>query len=66
MQTSPILPTSTAPVHLTSRKYLTTGQAAREAGCCINTIHGLLASGELDGYTTAGGHARITTASVLA
>jgi hypothetical protein len=65
MQATTTLPTSTAPVHLTSRKYLTSGQTAREAGCCINTVHSLLEAGELQGYTTAGGHARITSASVL-
>ncbi|MBN2477390.1 MAG: recombinase family protein [Pirellulales bacterium] len=48
-----------------SRAYVTTGNAAEYAGCSRNTIKALLASGELQGYQTEGGHWRVSTPSLL-
>ena len=62
--TSTIIPRPRA--HYNHRAYLSTGQAASYAGVCRNTIKALIATGELQGYQTDGGHWRISTASLLA
>ena len=46
--------------------YLTTGQAARRLGVGLNTIKRWIASGELSGMRTPGGHWRIAESSLAA
>ncbi|NQU20767.1 MAG: recombinase family protein [Candidatus Nealsonbacteria bacterium] len=50
---------------VSSRAYVTTGQAADYAGVSRNTVKALIASDELQGYRTEGGHWRVSTSSLL-
>ena len=54
-----------APATTTLKPYVTTGFASRYAGVSINTVKSLISRGDLRGYSTAGGHWRVSTASLL-
>lgn len=47
-----------------SKEYLGTGEVARILNLSIGTVQGLVKSGKLQGWTTEGGHRRISPASL--
>ena len=64
-ESSPV-PVAHAKAHpLAGHSFVTTGQAALYSGLCRNSIKALLASGELTGRLTKGGHWRVGVASLL-